>query len=192
MMAESIDNVFADEMYARAKKRAQQRVKDRKRCEKRRLERAKKISMKRKRERELMISTIQTSSARATEVSCVKEKRSVNGIVFDCKKEEVAGKRYYINRGLSNVKKGKEDSSNTTNNDWHARSMCCMYYTSKQSMVPVSIFQSKAEFTTTVDGCAITVAIVDQTAQPYAKDKSNNAALKCKDKRQEASLSCDI
>jgi ribosome biogenesis protein Tsr3 len=46
-MAESIDNVFADEMYARAKKRAQQRVYDRKRCEKRRLERAKKISMKR-------------------------------------------------------------------------------------------------------------------------------------------------
>ena len=39
---------------------------------------------------------------------------------------------------------------------------------------------------------AITVAIVDQTAQPYAKDKSNIAALKCKDKRQEASLSCDI
>jgi hypothetical protein len=38
------------------------------------LERAKKISMKRKRERELIISTIQTSSARATEVSCVKVK----------------------------------------------------------------------------------------------------------------------
>ena len=73
-MAESIDNVFADEMYARAKKRAQQ-VYDRKRCERRRLERAKKISMKRKRERELIISTIQTSSARAAEVSCVKVKR---------------------------------------------------------------------------------------------------------------------